>query len=354
MSRSVFVAVSAVVMLVLALVVVRLFRDPAPVSTTAVTSPLETGLTGAKSEAPSVSAPLSQDAPPALPPASALVMSSGDNVASSNASPMGNGETLPISAAAPVSGDAPEQSAVLARDSNPSSAFVTEPPKNMPKDMPKVEPKAAANESAMPEVATPGVNQKPSKPETKASAQGAAVKDPAKSELDAPAVTKELTKEKDAAKDAPQAEAKVPATQLKKNDAPADKPAETVKPVEKAASAEKSGTLVTKSSLSAKAGVATVLASTLTMDGDAVTLRLEGSQAIKAKTFMLKGPDRVVLDMAGKWTVEAPRVPSNRMLGALRVGNQAEATRLVFDMKVAPGKVAVSQISPNVVELTIR
>lgn len=330
MSRSVFVAVSAVVMLVLALVVVRLFRDPAPVATTPIVASA-TASGEASPEAPSVSAPLNQDAPPALPPASALVMTTGNKApetAASNsaASPLGNGEMLPISDAAPVSGDAPDQSATLARDSKATAALVTEPPKAAPAATPKEAPMDVVKET-------------PKAPAEK-SAEKPADKTPAKAI--------EATKPAEVVKPAEPEKAVEPVK-------PADKPAEPVKPAEvKADKADKAGILVTKSSLTAKAGVATVVAATLSMDGTVVTLRLEGSQALSAKTFILKGPDRVVLDLAGKWAMETPRVGSNRMVGALRVGNQAEATRVVFDMKVAPGKASVSQISPNVVELTIR
>lgn len=340
MSRSVFVAVSAVVMLVLALVVVRLFRDPAPVATTPIVASA-TASGEASPEAPSVSAPLNQDAPPALPPASALVMTTGNKApeaAASNsaASPLGNGEMLPISDAAPVSGDAPDQSATLARDSKATAALVTEPPKAAPAATPKEAPMDVVKET-------------PKAPAEK-SAEKPADKTPAKAvEATKPAeVVKPAEPEKAVE---PVKPADKPAEPVK----PAGKPAEPVKPAEvKADKADKAGILVTKSSLTAKAGVATVVAATLSMDGTVVTLRLEGSQALSAKTFILKGPDRVVLDLAGKWAMETPRVGSNRMVGALRVGNQAEATRVVLDMKVAPGKASVSQISPNVVELTIR
>lgn len=116
----------------------------------------------------------------------------------------------------------------------------------------------------------------------------------------------------------------------------------------------KPGTLVTKSSLPAKAGVRVVESATLTMDGDVVTLNLRGVAPMRGKSFMLTGPDRVVLDIDGDWKVEAPRVPSNRMVRSLRVGTQDKATRLVFDMRVTPLKVKVTNPTPDSLELTIR
>ena len=116
----------------------------------------------------------------------------------------------------------------------------------------------------------------------------------------------------------------------------------------------KPGTLVTKSSLPAKAGGQVVTSAVLTMDGDVVTLNLKGTSAMRGKTFMLVEPDRVVLDIEGDWKVEAPRVPSNRMVRALRVGSQDTATRLVFDMRVKPVKVKVTNPDADSLELTIR
>lgn len=143
---------------------------------------------------------------------------------------------------------------------------------------------------------------------------------------------------------------------------PASSPASAPTPAAPAASDKggkadkplKPGTLVTKSSLPAKAGGQVVTSAVLTMDGDVVTLNLKGTSAMRGKTFMLVEPDRVVLDIEGDWKVEAPRVPSNRMVRALRVGSQDTATRLVFDMRVKPVKVKVTNPDADSLELTIR
>lgn len=119
-------------------------------------------------------------------------------------------------------------------------------------------------------------------------------------------------------------------------------------------SAVKPGTLVTRSSLPAQAGKQVVTSSTLTMDGDVITLRLEANSALKGKAFILASPDRVVLDLSGDWKLTAPRVPSNRMLRELRVGAREEGTRLVFDMKVKPNKATLKQVGSRILELRIR
>lgn len=114
------------------------------------------------------------------------------------------------------------------------------------------------------------------------------------------------------------------------------------------------GTIVTRGTLPAQSGKQVVTSSTLTMDGDVVTLRLEANSPIKGKSFILASPDRVVLDLSGSWKLAAPRVPSNRMLRELRVGAREDGIRLVFDMRVKPSSATVKQISSKVLELRIR
>lgn len=114
------------------------------------------------------------------------------------------------------------------------------------------------------------------------------------------------------------------------------------------------GTIVTRGTLPAQSGKQVVTSSTLTMDGDVVTLRLEANSPIKGKSFILASPDRVVLDLSESWKLAAPRVPSNRMLRELRVGAREDGIRLVFDMRVKPSSATVKQISSKVLELRIR
>ena len=68
---------------------------------------------------------------------------------------------------------------------------------------------------------------------------------------------------------------------------------------------------------------------------------------------ILKEPERVVLDLAGNWELEVPRVPSNRLIKAVRVGQHEDKTRLVFDMKTE-GKVALVPLNRNSLELRIQ
>ena len=85
--------------------------------------------------------------------------------------------------------------------------------------------------------------------------------------------------------------------------------------------------LVTRGKLPSEDGTSVITNATLRMDGDVVTLRLEANSPISGKTFILSGPDRVVLDLSGDWKLASPRVPSNRMLRELRVGKRSDGIR---------------------------
>jgi hypothetical protein len=110
---------------------------------------------------------------------------------------------------------------------------------------------------------------------------------------------------------------------------------------------------VTRTSLPSTGGNV-VTSAVLTMDGNVVTLRLEGNAPLKGNAFLLADPDRAELDLAGVWEVSPPRVSSNRMIRSLRAGERENATRLVFDMRVKPRRITLEQVSPRILELRIR
>lgn len=309
MSRKLFVPVSVIVMLVLALVVVRFFREPVPEQE----APVVGSVAGNTVTGPLEQAPLSPAAPP-LPPASSMIMTSGD------------GADLPVSDVEPPSGEAPSSVASVTGEVSSGAAVVTEAPRP---PVPAAEKTEAENR---PGVAGTEGAASVSDPGTPAAPTGAARPAASPAPEAAPAASAKPAPEK--------APAATPsAGQPRRNDEEMTR---------------KPGTLVTESSLPARAGSPVITSARLTMDGDVVTLRLSGSQQLKGSAFLLREPDRVVLDLEGSWRVEAPRVPSNRMVKALRVGGQAEATRLVFDMKVKPVKAWVTQVDARTLELRIR
>lgn len=68
------------------------------------------------------------------------------------------------------------------------------------------------------------------------------------------------------------------------------------------------------------------------------TVRLVGAAPIVYKNMQLSGPDRLVIDLDGKWQVKAPGVPKNPAVTNVRIGKEGDKTRIVIDIagKVQP------------------
>lgn len=96
-----------------------------------------------------------------------------------------------------------------------------------------------------------------------------------------------------------------------------------------------------------------VTSAKFSMQGSQIKLILQGNAPMVGHYFTLGDPDRVVLDLAGNWEIEMPRVPSNRLIQSARVGQHDDKTRIVFDMKTM-GKVALVPLNRNALELRIQ
>ena len=168
------------------------------------------------------------------------------------------------------------------------------------------------------------------------------------------------------AKKAPEkkAEEKKPAAKKAEEKAPAVKksePKKSARPrsaVESALEDARSGRLspvedVLVSSDPAKTYDRVVTSAKFSMKGSLIKLTLRGNSPMIGHFYVLEDPDRVVLDLAGNWQIEVPKVPSNRLIGAVRVGQHEDKTRLVFDMK-NPGKAALVPLNRNALELRIQ
>ena len=62
------------------------------------------------------------------------------------------------------------------------------------------------------------------------------------------------------------------------------------------------------------------------------TVRLVGAAPIVYKNIQLSGPERLVIDLDGKWQVKAPGVPKNTAVTNVRLGKGDDKTRIVIDL----------------------
>ncbi len=87
--------------------------------------------------------------------------------------------------------------------------------------------------------------------------------------------------------------------------------------------------------------------------GQSMVLRIEADSDFPCKTFVLTGPDRLVIDLPGTWKgVHSPSVPQNLVVKNARAGQQPAGPRLVLDLAkpISGHKV---QRSGNVVEVVL-
>ena len=217
-------------------------------------------------------------------------------------------------------------------------------------ESPSSAPRTTAGEqaSAVPVKADQPLPEKKASPESVSKAGKAAVQPPVKKS------------DKTAAMAQPR---KTPKAEARKN-APAAKPAEKAVPrgqlsaVEAALADARAGRLAPDKSAPVEKKLSgeydrVVTSAKFVMKGSLIKLVLRGNAPMVGHFYVLESPDRVVLDLAGNWKIEVPRVPSNRLIGSVRVGQHEDKTRLVFDMKNT-GKVALVPLNRNALELRIQ
>ena len=88
--------------------------------------------------------------------------------------------------------------------------------------------------------------------------------------------------------------------------------------------------------------------------GKKVVLRVTGSDAMTAKTLLLREPDRFVVDLEGNWGIGIPRVPEGLWLEAIRVGHNPGTTRIVFDLTRKPTAASARNVDARTLEIDIR
>ena len=72
------------------------------------------------------------------------------------------------------------------------------------------------------------------------------------------------------------------------------------------------------------------------------------------KTMRLNGPERLVIDFQGVWAVKAPGVPGNKYVTNVRIGKQADKTRVVIDLRQPPTSVKFVKSGADGLEVRIR
>jgi len=212
------------------------------------------------------------------------------------------------------------------------------------------EPKAPA---AKPEAAQKAASQDSAKPAVKEAEKPQPAAAKAESEKPLPEAKKPAVKKAEAEKAAPR---KAEARKAEARKPQGAKP--RVSAVEAALADARSGRLAPVEDIlmeddPAKTYDRVVTSARFSMKGSLIKLTLRGNSPMIGHFYVLEGPDRVVLDLAGNWKIDVPKVPSNRLIGAVRVGQHEDKTRLVFDMKTV-GKAALVPLNRNALELRIQ
>ena len=63
-----------------------------------------------------------------------------------------------------------------------------------------------------------------------------------------------------------------------------------------------------------------------------VTVRIKGAAPLIYKNMTLSSPERLVIDLDGKWQIKAPGVPKNSLVKNVRIGKADDKTRIVIDL----------------------
>jgi len=182
---------------------------------------------------------------------------------------------------------------------------------------------------------------------------------PAKPETAKPSAPEKAAKRPEVKKaEAEKTEKKAPEKKSAEKKKQAKEPARQLSAVESALADARSGRLapvedILREDDPARTYDRVVTSAKFSMKGSLIKLTLRGNSPMIGHFYVLEDPDRVVLDLAGNWQIDVPRVPGNRLIGAVRVGQHEDKTRLVFDMK-NPGKAALVPLNRNALELRIQ
>ncbi len=145
-------------------------------------------------------------------------------------------------------------------------------------------------------------------------------------------------------------EAKKEEAQIEKSE-----PSKKVEAVKKDASTKSNTMIITTRAPKDTTGYKNfVTLSRLEVDNNAFIFRFSGSNKLAGKAFLLKEPNRAVIDLDEEWLINLPKVPRNYTLQEIRDGKQENGTRLVFDLKFTPKSARLVQINPTTLELQVK
>ena len=92
---------------------------------------------------------------------------------------------------------------------------------------------------------------------------------------------------------------------------------------------------------------------TLQVAGSEVILKMQADKRFEYHYFLLTGPNRLVVDLAGDWQgLKNPRVPANQLVKSTRYAKFGNGYRFVLDLNEAPRAQSDSR-SGNTVEIRL-
>lgn len=92
---------------------------------------------------------------------------------------------------------------------------------------------------------------------------------------------------------------------------------------------------------------------TLQVVGSEVILKMQADKRFEYRYFLLTGPNRLVVDLAGDWRgLLNPRVPANQLVKSTRYARFGDGYRFVLDLNEAP-RTQSDKRSGNVVEIRL-
>lgn len=121
---------------------------------------------------------------------------------------------------------------------------------------------------------------------------------------------------------------------------PAPKPAPTTKAAPSAQNAQAKGGVISRIKVSPS--------------GAGAKVHIVANSPVRYTTARMSNPDRLVIDLQGKWQVKAPGVPKNAAVSNVRLAKWEKTTRIVFDLKKKNANVHWQKTDPTQLVVEIK